>query len=111
MIFNSVFAKNLAIPPDPLYKEEIARKDVYKALKAVSTYYLGKSNFIAGDKPTIADLSAYYEIQFLLLTGENFEKWPVIKGWLDRMGQIKEVKQANQVFIKVIGKFNPNAKL
>ena len=46
-----------------------------------------------------------------MLTGQNFEKWPIIKGWLDRMGQIKEVKQANHVFIKVIGKFNPNAKL
>jgi glutathione S-transferase len=30
------------------------------ALKNISNHYLANSNFIAGDKPTLADLSAYY---------------------------------------------------
>lgn len=53
-----------------------------RALRAIEKYYLGKTNFIAGDKPTLADLSAYYEILFLMLAGENFEKYPKLKAWL-----------------------------
>ena len=34
-----------------------------------------------------------------------------MKEWLSRMGQIKEVREANSTFIKVITKQNPNAKL
>lgn len=46
-----------------------------------------------------------------MLAGENFEKYPKLKAWLERMGEIKEVREANGTFIKVIKKQNPNAKL
>ena len=46
-----------------------AKKNVDKALKDISKYYLANNNFITGENPTLADLSAYYEIQFLMLVG------------------------------------------
>lgn len=110
-IFNSLFAKNMGIPTDPQFVEAEAKKNVERALKAISNHYLASTDFLTGSKPTLADLSAYYEIQFLVLVGETFEKWPKVKAWLDRMGQIKEVREANKVFLKVASKQNPNAKL
>ena len=59
-IFNSLFAKNMGIPTDPQYVEEEARKNVERSLKAISNHYLANSDYIAGSKPTLADLSAYY---------------------------------------------------
>ena len=59
-----------------------------------------------GNTPTIADLSAYYEIQFLMLIGEKYEKWPRIRKWMEKMGEIDEVVAANGVFLKIINKRN-----
>ena len=39
-------------------------------------HYIGNSKYITGSNPTIADLSAYYEIQFLHLLKFDFSKWP-----------------------------------
>lgn len=64
-----------------------------------------------GDEPTIADLSAFYEIQFLMFLGEDFAKWERLRNWMDRMSNIEEVRTANSAFIKVIKKRNPSAKL
>ena len=59
-----------------------------------------------GNTPTIADLSAYYEIQFLMLIGEKYEKWPRMRKWMGRMGEIDGVVAANGVFLKIINKRN-----
>ena len=59
-----------------------------------------------GNWPTIADLSAYYEVQFLMLIGEKYEKWPNMRRWMERMGKIDEVVLANKVFLKILNKRN-----
>lgn len=68
-------------------------------------------NYIAGDKLTLADLSAYFEITFLYFAKFNFDKWPKIQAWILRVGQVPEIQQANKIFIKLISKANPAAKL
>lgn len=50
----------MKIPSDPQFVEEHAQKDVHKVLNSISKVYLGQTKYIVGDKPTIADLSAYY---------------------------------------------------
>ena len=74
---------------DPTFNAEKAKKDVEFALKTFTKLFLKDQQFIMGDKPTFADISAYYEIQFLMLLGEDFSKWDKIGQWLLRMGQIK----------------------
>ena len=59
-----------------------------------------------GNTLTIADLSAYYEVQFLMLIGEKYEKWPNMRRWMERMGKIDEVVLANKVFLKILNKRN-----
>jgi glutathione S-transferase len=68
-IFNTLFAKNMGVPTDPQFVKEAAWKDIQRALRLVSNFYLADNKYITGDKPTLADLSAYYEIQFLMLVG------------------------------------------
>lgn len=75
----------------PGYVEADAKKVVEKALTAIEKNYL-TGNYIAGDKLTLADLSAYFEITFLYFAKFNFEKWPKIQAWILRVGQIPEVQ-------------------
>lgn len=51
-----------------------------------------------GEYPSIADLSAFYEIEFLMLLDYNFEKWVNISRWMKYMRGIKEVNTANEKF-------------
>lgn len=40
---------------------------------------------MVGPKLSIADLSAYFEIQSLILVDFPFEKWPKISQWMQIM--------------------------
>jgi glutathione S-transferase len=40
-IFNTLFAKNMGVPTDPQFVETAAKKEIQKALKAVTNFYLG----------------------------------------------------------------------
>ena len=110
LIFNTLFAKKLG-REDPLFNAERARKEVHHTLNLFCENYIGKHKFIAGDQPTAADLSAYYEIQFLYLLKFDFSSWPRLLEWMGEMGKIAEVREANSVFIKLISKTNPDAKI
>ena len=68
LIFNTLFAPNLGVA-DPKFDKERARKEVDRALRLFSKYYIGTTNFILADVPSVADISAFYEIQFLMILG------------------------------------------
>jgi glutathione S-transferase len=70
----------------------MAKRLFKNGLNALETQWLKKNNYICGDKATIADIAAYVEIgqlqsQFTNLF--NFEPFPNINRWLERMTQIK----------------------
>ena len=109
LILNVSYGKKYGFG-DPDFNEAKARKDVEVVLKNFIDHFLKDQLFITGDKPTIADITAYYEIQFLMLVGEDFSKWEKIDQWLMRMGEINEVRKANKAFIKIMSKRNPKAK-
>lgn len=48
-----------------------------------------------GEYPSIADLSAFYEIEFLMLLDYDFGKWKGLARWMKYMKGIKEVNVAN----------------
>lgn len=109
LIFNTLFAKKLGVE-NPNFNPEEAKKMVASALKNFTRHYLQKKKFIMGENPTIADLAAFFEIQFLYLVKEDFGKYPEIVQWMMRMSEIPEVRKANGAFIKLISKVNPAAK-
>jgi len=53
-------------------------------LSQFNEYFL-KDKYVVGEEMTIADLSAYYEINFLTLINFDFEKYGKIHEWLQRM--------------------------
>ena len=59
---------------------------------------LATSSYIVGEYPSIADLSAFYEIEFLMLLDYDFDKWPNLSRWMRNMKGIKEVNVANDKF-------------
>jgi glutathione S-transferase len=70
----------------------MAKRLFKNGLNALETQWLKKNNYICGDKATIADIAAYVEIgqlqsQFTNLF--NFEPFPNINRWLERMTQMK----------------------
>lgn len=93
LIFNTLFAPVFNIK-DPSFIPEKALKDVETNLKYLDGI-LASSNYIVGQDPSIADLSAFFEIEFLMLLDYDFEKWPNLNRWIKYMRGIKEVNQAN----------------
>jgi len=70
----------------------MAKRLFKNGLNALETQWLKKNNYICGDKATIADIAAYVEVgqlqsQFTNLF--NFEPFPNINRWLERMTQMK----------------------
>ena len=68
----------------------------FKDLKHIDTS-LKNSDFLTGDKLTIADVQIYNEITstslFLKLT---FDDFPNIKSWIDRIGENEVIKELNE---------------
>jgi glutathione S-transferase len=82
---------------DPTFNPEKALKEVDFNLKYVDGI-LSKSNYIVGEFPSLADLSAFYEIEFLMLIDYDFGKWVNLSRWMKFMKGIKEVNTANEKF-------------
>jgi glutathione S-transferase len=87
LIFNSLFAKAFN-RVDSLFNAEKALKEVEFNLKYLDSI-LANSSYIVGEYPSIGDLSAFYEIEFLILLDYNFEKWVNLSRWMRYMKGIK----------------------
>ncbi len=46
---------------------------------------LGKRDWLALDRPTIADVSCFGPISLLKISGYDTDKWPNVTRWLDRI--------------------------
>ena len=92
---------------NPGFNEEKERKHADAILKNFTDHFLKDQLFITGDKPTIADITAFYEFLVLILVSEEFIKWKKIRQWLIRMSQINELIKAMS---KYMPKQNPKAK-
>ncbi len=96
LVFNTLFAPAFN-RVDPTFNPEKALKEVDFNLKYVDGI-LSKSNYIVGEFPSLADLSAFYEIEFLMLIDYDFGKWVNLSRWMKFMKGIKEVNTANEKF-------------
>lgn len=82
-----MFAKKLGIT-DPTFDEDKVSKNVEYALSCVQKIYLSKGDYIVGNQISIADISAYFEIQFLFIRDYNFAKWDKLNRWMQRISEI-----------------------
>jgi len=82
----------------------MSQKMFNNALKALETQWLKKNKFIAGDRVTIADFSAYVEIAQLntqftnLFDYSNFEN---LTRWLDDMSKLPYHDDVHMVLTKM----------
>ena len=81
LIFNTMFASKIGVV-DPTFNEEKAKKNAEYALKSVDTHFLSKGDYIIGNEISIADLAAFYEIQFMILKDYDFSKWKNLTKWM-----------------------------
>ena len=73
--------------------QQAARRTFEKALRTLENGYLQRSAFLAGERPTIADLGAYVEIGQLQSRFTNlyaFDELPRVGQWLEQMQQLPD---------------------
>ena len=94
-----LFAEKKGLPaPGDKEKEQ---KIFEAALERIETQLLETNQFLVSkDKPTIADLSAIYEICQLGAIGIDASKYKKIGEWMERMFKIEGVAKANEEFKK-----------
>lgn len=102
-IFNKVIKKSFGLPIGN-FNEEKAIKNYERVYDFIEKNYLNESDFLVGDKISIADLSAYEEIQSLYLTNTTLEKWPKMYKWMKIMSEIPEVAKVDKIYYKVADK-------
>ena len=56
-----------------------------------------KGAFLVSDQPTIADLQIFYELLDLLVAGPKWTNYPAISAWHDKVLEITEVKQVQEL--------------
>ena len=81
------FRPDIEFPKDTL---RVAKASVEYALEALNSGWLKKSQFVASDHVTFADLAAYVELGQLRAEFTNlydFKKFPNVQRWLDDMMQ------------------------
>jgi len=83
------------LPNENLNKEEI-RNEFENACKTFEEVFLSKSNYIADDILTIADLFAINELtQIYFTTDYDFEKFPLIQAYIKRCLQNPVINEVN----------------
>lgn len=75
-----------------------AREDAFAMIEGI----LGQGLYVARTKnPTIADISCYAEVVSLIQINFDFSKYPNIKAWMSKIGEIDGVKKIHQRFFKI----------
>jgi len=81
---------------------EQVTKDFDTSFIALETIWLKDEKFIGGaEEISIADLSAFCELEQLSLIGYDFSSYPKINSWLKKVREIEEIKAAHERFFKV----------
>jgi len=85
--------------PDEAIKE--AEKETAAALKVFDSTWLKTSSYLAGDQPSIADVSATCELLQLRLVSWDFTPYPRLNAYLTRMAQLAGFEEVNAVLTKL----------
>ena len=100
-------------PRDEAMAKQMSRT-LDATLSTMCNVFLRSNPFLAGERPTIADLLAYQEIIQLGVVAHPFRtsgKYPQVNAWLDRMEELPHLDSVNGVLRKVCAKAEARAKL
>lgn len=93
------------IHPECTSNREVEEKNVHNCLKAIEEFYLRERKFISNQEElSIADLSCASEVIGLKLIGFNYEPYPVLREWMKKVFTNPGIKEAHEVFFKVVEK-------
>ena len=99
------FMGSLNLLPAGTFNKETALKDLENTLEKFDSAFLQDKKYIAGDKFTIADLTAASELfQLLIGTDVDFNKVPRVKAYVERIFENPTIKEANRSVIEFLGK-------
>lgn len=96
------------------YARDKSERTIAASFKTICDVFLASSPFLAGDRPTIADLLAYQEIVQLAVVNHGYRasgKYPQLNSWMDRMEQLSHLLQVNGVLNKVAAKAVSRSRL
>jgi glutathione S-transferase len=79
-------------------------KAMKAAISTLEAHFLGDKEFIGGSTPTIADLSAFCEVQQLQTVNVDLSAWPKLFAWMERMRKIPHYNVANKFFDAFVAK-------
>merc|ERR1712150_68913 len=85
-------------------KVKNASKFAKKILTMLNDFYLGNSPFICGDHATLADISAYEELNQCLpkyCDLLDFNPYPNIVKWMEKMSTLPEHDKAHRVLPRI----------
>jgi glutathione S-transferase len=99
LCFHLLFAPILKTG-DPTFNEAYTEKVVKAALRNFQAIYLKDTKFIGGEKPSIGDLIAFYDITMLELLDFDYSPYPKIIAWVAEMRKIDGVQKADEKFLE-----------
>jgi len=83
--------------------KEVEEENVRKSLKYIDEYFLKDKKFIHGlEQLSIADISAACEITQLEMIDFDLTEYPNVENWLYNMMKFKEMKEAHEVYDKLV---------
>ncbi|BBK41973.1 glutathione S-transferase [Allostella vacuolata] len=86
------FYKRFMPNPDPTLLAHYTERGE-GALKTLEAG-LAKTPYLGGDQPSIADISVYATVVHAAEGGFDLDRWPSVKGWVERMGGQPGVRPA-----------------
>ena len=95
--------------PDPdVYAYLIAL--VKPQLDTLETLLAKKGPFLTGEHFTVADIQIYYATTFENLWDRNFDAYPHTKAWIQKMYEVKEIKEISDKFNAFTEEFKKSLK-
>lgn len=93
------------IHPELTTTREVEEKNVHECFKYLEDFYLREKKYISNQEQlSIADISCASEILGLKLAGFDYAPYPVLQEWLRKVLENPAVKDAHQVYFKVVEK-------
>ena len=83
-------------------EEETHFKEMLKRSLFIMDKWLSWSNYLTGDEISIADISAICELKTYDFFGGDYEKYPNLKWWKEKMFEIKEVVDVHKAHEKIV---------
>jgi len=108
--FNAIVASAFQLPvPNKEENAKIGLEGLLKSLDVIEKVFLANTEFLAGNKVSIADLQAGCELHAALLGHVDLSAYPKVKAWFHRLAKtVPNFRKANANATGLVAKFFPD---